>query len=286
MFRHATRLTSMRRVAFLLVCLAGSVAAAQAPLTANEIMARVAANQDQAVKLREKYVYQQHVHVISRQTNGKVMREETDDYDVVPTPDGSKKELKSRTGQYWKDGKYLQITMDTKSDGDGGLDEELTSGFARDVLNDKSKDGYARHLFPLTTEEQKDCKFQLLGETQQDGRAVYRIGFSPIDTHEYKCWAGEALIDKEDLQPVLVFTKLAHKLPFLVRGVLGTDLPGVGFNVHYRRQPEGVWFPSSFGTEFQIRVLFLMKRNIVMSLDNRNFQRTHVESKITVIDSN
>ena len=83
----------MRRVALLLVCVAGS-ALAQSSLTASEIMAQVAANQDRAVQLRKEYVYQQHIHVISSQTNGKVMREETDDYDVVPTPLGSKKELK------------------------------------------------------------------------------------------------------------------------------------------------------------------------------------------------
>ena len=269
-------------MALLLVCLAGPAALAQTAPTAGEIMARVAANQDRAERLRKEYVYQQHVHVVSSQTNGKVMREETDDYDVVPTPEGSKKELKARTGRYFQKGKYLPITLDSKYDEDGGLDAELTSGFARDVLDDKSKDGIGRHLFPLTSEQQKDCEFRLLGEAEQDGRAVYRVGFSPIDKDEYKCWAGEALIDKEDFQPVLVFTKLAHKLPLLVRGVLGTDLPGIGFSVHYRRQEDGVWFPSSFGTEFRLKVLFVMKRNIVLSLDNRNFKRTHVDSKITV----
>jgi len=276
----------MRRVAFLFVCLAGSVAMAQTALTADEIMARVAANQDQAEKLRAQYVYQQHVHVVSSQTNGRVMREETDDYDVVPTPEGSKKELKARTGRYFQKGKYVPITNETKaSEEDGNLDAELTSGFARDVLNDKSKDGIGRHLFPLTTDQQRDCTFQLIGEAEQDGRHVYRIGFSPTDKSDYKCWAGEALIDKEEFQPVLVFTKLAHKLPLLVRGALGTDLPGIGFSVHYRRQPDGVWFPSSFGTEFRFKLLFVMKRNIVLSLDNKNFKRTHVDSKIVVGES-
>lgn len=271
----------MRRVAFVFVCLLGLATVAQAQFTANEIMARVATNQDRAEKLRAQYVYQQHIHVVSSQTNGKVMREETDDYDVVPTPEGSKKELKSRAGRYYEKGKYIPITPESKYDENGGLDAELTSGFAKDVLNDKSKDGIGRHLFPLTSDQQKDCRFRLLGEAQQDGRAVYRIGFLPIDTDEFKCWAGEALIDKEEFQPVLVFTKLARKLPFLVRGMLGTDLPGIGFSVHYRRQEDGVWFPTSFGTEFRMKLLFVMKRNIVLSLDNRNFKRTHVESKIT-----
>ena len=273
----------MRRLALLLVCLSG-VGAAQDALTANVIMARVAANQDRAEKLRQEYVYQQHVHVVSSLTNGRVMREETDDYDVVPAPDGSRKELKSRTGRYYEKGKYVPITKGSKYDEAGGLDAELTSGFARDVLNDKSKDGIGRHLFPLTSDQQKDCDFRLIGEAEQDGRAAYRIGFSPLDKDDFKCWAGEALIDKEDLQPVLVFTKLAHKLPFMVRGVLGTDLPGVGFSVHYRRQEDGVWFPSSFGTEFRLKLLFVMKRNIVLSLDNRNFKKTHVDTQIRVAE--
>src|SRR5690348_7253105 len=132
----------MRRVAFLFVCLAGSVASAQTALTAGEIMVRVAANQDQSVKLRRSYVYQQHVHVISSLTNGRVMREETDDYDVVPTADGSKKELKARTGRYFEKGKYVPITVDTRTGKhEDGLDAELTSDFASDVLDDKSKDG-------------------------------------------------------------------------------------------------------------------------------------------------
>lgn len=275
----------MRRLAFLFLCLAGAVASGQTTLTADQIMARVAANQDQAVKLRREYIYQQHVHVISRLTNGKLMREETDDYDVVPTPEGTKKELKARSGKYWAKGKYVDITVDSAGDGNGDLTDDLSTDLAKEMTNEKSKDGLARHLFPLTSEEQKQYVFRMIGDAEQDGRAVYRVGFEPRDKDEV-AWAGEALIDKEEFQPVFVFTKLARKLPLLVRGALGTNLPDVGFSVHYRRQEEGVWFPVSFGTEFRLKVLFFMKRNIVLSLDNKNFKRTHVDSKITVLDSN
>ena len=274
----------MKRAASLLVCLAVSAAAAQTTLTAAEIMARVAANQDRAEALRKQYVYQQHVHVISRQTNGKVMCDETDDFDVVPTPDGTKKTLTSRTGKCWHKGKYEELTpADLEHGENDGLDKELTHDFVRDLSNDKSKDGLGRHLFPLTSAEQKQYAFRLLGDAEQDGRAVYRVGFSPTNREEY-AWAGEALIDKEEFQPVLVFTKLSRKLPLLVRGALGTDLPGVGFSVHYRRQPDGAWFPVSFGTEFHLKVLFMFKRNVVLSLENKEFKRTHVDSKITAGD--
>lgn len=270
----------MKRAAFLLVCLAAATAGAQTGLTADEIMSRVAANQDQAQLLRKQYVYQQHVHAISRQTNGKVMCDETDDYDVIPSPDGTKKILKSRSGRCWQKGKYVELTAGKRSD-DDGLDSDLTQDFVKDLANEKSKDGLGRNLFPLTSAEQKKYAFTLLGETEQDGRAVYRVGFAPRDKEEY-AWAGEALIDKEEFQPVFVFTKLNRKLPLLVRGALGTDVPGVGFSVHYRRQPDGAWFPVSFGTEFRLRVLFLLKRNIVLSLENKEFKHTHVDSKITV----
>jgi hypothetical protein len=273
-------MTGMWRTLFAVVCLLAGAAAAQTTPTADEIMARVAANQDRAEQLRSKYVYQQHVHTVSKLTNGKLMREETADFDVTPTPDGSKKELKSRTGRYWKKGKYLPVSSDDHgSDDDGNLDAKLTSDFVRDLLDDKSKSGLARDLFPLTAKRQEGYAFKLIGETEQDGRKVYRIAFAPKDKEEI-AWAGEALIDEQDFQPVLVYTKLSKKLPLLVRGALGTDVPGVGFNVHYRRQEDGVWFPVSFGTEFKVKILFLMKRNISLSMENRDFERTHVDTQI------
>lgn len=271
----------MKRIAFFVLC-AVAGAAAQSALSAGEIMARVAANQDRAEQLRSKYVYQQHVHVVSKLTNGKLMREETAEYDVTPTSDATSKKLTSRTGQFWAKGKYVPLDANTEHDEDGNLDAELTRDFVTDLLNDKSKDGLGRNLFPLTTARQQQYAFQVIGETEQDGRKAYRLAFRPKDDNDID-WAGEALIDKEEFQPILVFTKLSKKLPLLVRGVLGTDLPGVGFNVHYRRQQDGVWFPVSFGTEFKLKVLFLMKRNIALSLENRNFKKTHVDSEIKVI---
>ena len=59
-------------------------AKADEPLTADAIMARVATNQDSSEKLRSQYIYQQHVQIIARKTNGKVLREETADYQVSP----------------------------------------------------------------------------------------------------------------------------------------------------------------------------------------------------------
>ncbi len=137
----------------------------------------------------------------------------------------------------------------------------------------------AKDLFPLTTEEQKDLRFELEGEEVVAGRPVYRIKFGPADKHEFT-WAGEALIDKEELQPVSVYTRLSRRIPMLVRTLLGTDLPGLGFSTRYKRVEKDVWFPVSFGTEFRIHAVFFINRNISVSLENRNFKRTSVESEI------
>jgi|HubBroStandDraft_2_1064218.scaffolds.fasta_scaffold140349_1 hypothetical protein len=250
-------------------------------LTAAAIMARVAANQDRSEILRKEYVYKQHIHVVTHKPKGRMLREETADYDVIPMPEGTQKQLKLLTGSYWSKGKYADFKGEPAPEGDS-LDGQLVRQFRDDLSNEKSKDGLARDLFPLTTDEQKDYEFKLLGREMQDGRSVYHIGFGPKDKNEIT-WAGEAFIDAEDFQPVRVFTNLSRRMPFMVRTILGTDLPGVGFNVVYKRQPDGVWFPASFGTEFRIRVLFFINRDISVSLANTAFEHTHVETRMKAV---
>ena len=78
-----------------------------------------------------------------------------------------------------------------------------------------------------------------------------------------------------EFEPVVVYTKMSRKIPIAVRILLGTNLPGLGFSVTYDREPDGVWFPVSFGTEFRMRVLFFIARDISMSLANTHFEKTH-----------
>ena len=257
---------------------------ASAPLTADAIMARVGANQDRGEALRKEYVYRQHSRVVSHKPKGgRLQREETADYDVTPTPDGTEKQLKHITGRYWNKGKYETFDADQEPDADG-LDASLVKSFRDDLLDDKTKDGLGKDLFPLTSEQQKNYKFTLLGQEVQDGdgRSVYHIGFRPKDKNEIS-WVGEAYIDAAEFQPVRVFTKLSRRIPFAVRTLLGTDVPGLGFNVVYKRQQDGVWFPATFGTEFRLHAVFFINRDISVSLENSGFQRTHVESKMKVI---
>ena len=69
----------------------------------------------------------------------------------------------------------------------------------------------------------------------------------------------------------------------MVRTMLGTDLPGLGFNVVYKRQEQGVWFPATFGTEFRIHALFFINRDVSIALENADFARTHVKSTMKVV---
>ncbi len=77
-----------------------------------------------------------------------------------------------------------------------------------------------------------------------------------------------------------VYTRLSRRLPAGVRILLGTDVPGLGFNVRYRRLDKDVWFPDSFGTEFRLKAVFFIDKTITVSLENKNFKRTSAESKI------
>lgn len=272
-----------------LALLAAATAAAQnlpsqptvEPLTADAIMARVAENQDRSEALRKEFVYRQHLHILTHKPGGRMMREETADYDVTPMPDGTEKKLTSLTGRYWQKGKYETFSGEPIPQEDS-LDGGLVKDFRNDLADDKSKDGLGKDLFPLTSEEQKKYAFQLLGEETQDGRRVYHIGFRPKDKDEIT-WAGEAYIDAAEFEPVRVFTKLSRRIPFMIRTLLGTDVPGIGFNVVYQRQDDGVWFPATFGTEFRIRAVFFINREVSISLDNSGFERTHVKSTIKMV---
>jgi hypothetical protein len=95
---------------------------------------------------------------------------------------------------------------------------------------------------------------------------------------EGRCF--DAYIDTTAFQPVLVSTGLSRRVPFAVRTFLGTNLPGIGFTVTYAPQPDGVWFPSTFSTEFKIEVLFFFRREIILDAQNREFEKTHGDVKI------
>jgi hypothetical protein len=73
---------------------------------------------------------------------------------------------------------------------------------------------------------------------------------------------------------------MSRKIPFAVRTLMGIDVPGLGFTVTYAPQPDGPWFPVTFSTEFKIEVLFFFRRQIILDAANRDFERTHGETRI------
>ena len=94
-------------------------------------------------------------------------------------------------------------------------------------------------------------------------------------------WAGETLIERDEFQPVLISTTLAEKIPLWVKAVFGTDIQALGFKVTYQKFEQGLWFPVTYGGEFQLKALFLYSRKIGISMRNSGFHHADVHSRIT-----
>jgi hypothetical protein len=264
--------------------------------SAEAIMARVAANQDQAEAERLRYVYVQH----ARMTSGKgrtVLCEELTDYRITPSSEGTHDELLKLDGRVRVRGKYISYHSLEKDENKSGVandndsvsieiggenaDRDIVENMRKNLMHDQSKDGINAHLFPLTSKEQSTYAFQMVGRERLNGRDVVHITFRPKDKSEFG-WMGDAYIDNTAYQPVLVTTGMARKVPFAVRTLLGTNLPGLGFTVVYSPQPDGVWFPVSFSSEFKIHVLYFFNRQIVLNAENLEFEKTH--GTATILD--
>ena len=260
--------------------------------TADAIMARVAANQDRAQAARAHYVYVQHARVAS--LKGRTVRcVEVTDSRITPSPSGSTQQLLKLDGKLLHKGKYISYNKlrartqdsstkadnnDELSDNDDTTDRDLVENMRETIIDSDSKDGIDPSLFPLTSKSQADLEFKLLGRAPMNGRDTFHIEFKPRDKNDLT-WKGDAYIDAVEFQPVLVRTKLSRNLPLGVRVLLGTDVPGLGFTITYAPQKDGVWFPESFGTEFKVHILFFFRRQITLSAENRDFDKTHVTSR-------
>lgn len=252
-------------------------------------MARVAANQDSTEAARARYIYQQHIRIASRKPGGRLMCEEVTDSRVSPLADTSHQQFLKLDGRLWRKDHYVQYSDLPKEDAGGDvsvsiddnglMDRELVENLRKNLSDEKSKDGLAHGLFPLTSKQQSQYLFKLLGQQTMNGRDVYRVSFRPKDKNDFD-WKGEAYIDREEFEPVVVYTEMSRKVPLAVRTLLGTNVPGLGFSVTYARQADGVWFPVGFGTEFRMRVLFFIARDISMSLSNTQFEKTHTDMRI------
>jgi Ni/Co efflux regulator RcnB len=148
--------------------LVGAFGPTAAPrLTAAEIMARVATNQDRDQQARNQFVYDRKVHRTMRRKDGKLLQEEYWTFAMTPGPRGTEKKLLSVQGRHWKHGQYLPFSGEPVPDG-------LLSITLDDEGDSKTRDGIDKDLFPLTTAEQKKYAFELLGERVVNGRPAYQ----------------------------------------------------------------------------------------------------------------
>lgn len=275
----------MRTLALMALFAGGALA--QTP-GIDEIMARVAQSQAKSLAQRRAYVYDQEEQVRMRRTGGKLAREEKADFTVTPSGKGVKKTLVQCSGKYEQKGKFIGYSQPGYQYKGIDLDGALVQWIEQSTDRSESRDGISHDYFPLTAVEQAKYIFTLEGTEVVRGRRAYRVRFEPRrrahfdndDDEEGVPWRGVALIDAEEHQPIRVTTDLAWKFPAAVKILLGTNIKGLGFAISYERMDDGVWFPVSFGGEFEIRGLFLYKRIMSVSLVNKNFRHTDVTSAV------
>ncbi len=250
----------------------------------HDIMSRVAANQARTQEMRRQYVYTQKQTLRLVRSNGKIAREERREYVVTPRAKKINKELVHFQGRYESKGQFTAYNEPEYHYKGLDIDADLINSLSEELTNDKkSRDGISCDLFPLTEGEQSKYRFRLVGEEKYRGHAVYRVAFEPDGKHHEEdaaIWKGEALIDREEYQPVLITTKLALHIPVAVQVLLGTNIKGLGFTLSYEKFEDGLWFPVSYGGEFDVRGLFFYKRVMSVALTNSDFHKLDVNSTV------
>ena len=277
------------RIAALAVVLAEcAFAQTQSAPDVQEIMDRVAKSQTASIDARKTFVYDQEELVRMKRPGGKVAREERVTYTVLPSDSGVSRQLVNCDGKYELKGHFISYAQPGYHYKGLDIDGDLMGSFEDSTGESKALDGISHDYFPLTAERQAKYEFTLEGTETVKGRRVYRIRFGPRDKTsifddddgDSAAWKGVALIDAQDYQPVSVDTQLAGRVPLAVKILLGTDIRGLGFSISYQKVADGIWFPVSFGGEFEVRGLFLYRRNISVSLVNKNFRRADVTSTV------
>ena len=271
------------RLALLLV----ASPALTAGLTAEEIMQHVAENQRRSVSARSSIVYTQNLKIRLLRGGGKLAREENHRFTIAPTDKGFKKKRTEFRGVVRHNNQLMPYAEPYYQHGMMDLDAIVVEVLA-ELVDDNSRDGISKHLFPLTANRQPKYQFSLLGTETLENREVYRVAFKPRKRGAPKDnrahWEGEVFVDTTQLQPVYVTTTFVWSVPLPVRVVFGTNVRQVGFALRYEEVDEGIWFPVSYGGEFKIRAAFLYGRTATISLTNEDFRRTDVDSSISYGD--
>jgi hypothetical protein len=48
---------------------------------------------------------------------------------------------------------------------------------------------------------------------------------------------------------------------------MGTNVSGIGYELDYKPQEDGNWFPTSYGTEYELHLFFHINRTVSVSMD-------------------
>ncbi|HTA45897.1 MAG TPA: hypothetical protein VK789_25805 [Bryobacteraceae bacterium] len=267
------------RTACGLFCFAASLAA-QTP-DASAIMRRVSENLDRSESARTHYVYDQDVFIRLQRANGKLAREESRQYAVAPTEKGAARKLVILQGKILEGKKEVDYTEAGYRRKNIDIDGALVDSFAREVMWRHSAIPNME-WFPFERKDLNQYTFRLEGEERYRDYDVYRISFHmgvPEDQ-----WEGEALIERNEYQPVLVTTAWTGHIPAAAKIAFGTNVQQIGAKISFKRFEKDVWFPVSCGGEMKLRVLFGYARIIAFSSNNSGFRKSDVQSSIEYDD--
>jgi hypothetical protein len=264
-----------RRFRLLLFLTIGAALHAQTP-DAMEIMRRAAENADRAQAAREDWVYDQDVFVRLKRANGKLAREESRQYTVAPTEKGAQRKLVKVDGKILEGKKEVTYDKQGFRQNDRDIDGAIVGNLAGEVMWRRNSMGLMAYRGPVESKNLQKYDFKLEGEERYHDYDVYRITFRSKEDF----WEGEALIERNEFQPVLVTCAWTGKIPTAVTIGLGTNIKQIGAKITYKRFDKDVWFPVLCGGEMKLRVLFLYARTIAFSATNRDFRKTDVQSSI------
>jgi hypothetical protein len=250
--------------------------------TADEIMRRVAENMDRAQAARAAYVYDQDVFVRLKRSNGKLAREESRKYIIAPLELGARRKLVSVEGKILHDKKETGYTAAGFREKEMDIDGALVDSFAREIMWRRDTVGPMIYWFPLESKQLERYSFKLEGEERYRDYDVFRISFREIDGKD--SWQGEALIERNEFQPVVVTSAWTGRVPVAVTIALGSNVKQMGAKITYQRFDKDVWFPVSCGGELKLRALFLYARTIAFSATNAAFRKADVQSSIEFED--
>ncbi len=284
----------MMRTGLGLVCGAVLSWAAEPEPTAAEIMRRLAENQQRGQELRRQIVYKQSVLGRMHRGNNKLAREEQYEFVVTPAAKSFERKLVEFAGKYERDGRIFIYDKPKYQYKDIDIDGEVLGDLVEEWTGDeKSRDGMPDDFFPLTADKQKHYEFVLVGREEYQGQPVWKVTFSPRKGEDLdEWWAGEVLVDPEAYEPVLITSHQSKGIPVAVKILLGTDIRKMGFKVTYQKfmvgtadAQQAVWLPSTYGGEFDVRVLFGYRRKISLSMRNSDVQRTQAASTVKFEDT-